>query len=196
MRSTLICLAAASCLLLACRTEPLSPPGGDDGGADDLLLTGLADLSTANACGRLTACQCLNTRGCLPISTACWCPFPDCGPGACACGGGAFLACVPATGCTPPGCRLVDSIAGPDLKGCYRCQKPADCAAARARLQTACQFSEAWIGGLVCDKRPDCVFQCLSAVNVCTDVGCDFCTTCDCAGTNNALARCYRKCTL
>ena len=57
------------------------------------------------------------------------------------------------------------------------------CEEARAAIKTNCHYSEDYLAGLTCTKNPSCVLGCMAKLlGACKDVGCGFCSTCDCAG--------------
>jgi hypothetical protein len=105
----------------------------------------------------------------------------------------------------PPPCRIacpmLDCVGGylpnPDPCTCPVCAPPPDagitCADARARVAALCPT----IGGPTFDEvctwsAPECVTQCLAEVSSCSDVGCTFCESCDCAG--DRFFTCYQQC--
>jgi hypothetical protein len=153
------------------------------------------DASPPSSCAGLSECDCYRAAGCEVRAEACWCPFPECDPnGACVCGGGKFIGCVPAGAMCPQiSCGLVGT-ASPDTRGCLQCDAPPDCNTARARLQTNCNFAAEYIAGLSCAKNPSCVAECLDALERCEDVTCDFCSTCDCGGQTTSFTQCYAAC--
>jgi hypothetical protein len=119
-------------------------------------------------CVDLDACSCMNANGCSLIAEACFCPFPQCGAGACVCGGGNFIGCAPV-----------------ELSTCDK---------AKARVAALCPtLKGATFDNLCSQKSSECITKCLNDVTACSDVFCTFCETCDCA-TDNFLG-CVGKCT-
>jgi hypothetical protein len=107
------------------------------------------------ACVGLDECACLASNSCAVVSDACYCPFPQCGAGACDCGGGKFIGCAPA---------------GLDT-----------CAAAKSRVASMCPtLKGATFDGLCQQTDTACVTKCLNDVTACGEVGCSFCEACDC----------------
>jgi hypothetical protein len=123
--------------------------------------------ATKLACVDLDECSCMAANGCGPIGETCYCPFPQCGSGACKCGGGKFIGCAP-----------VDLTA---------------CANAEARVGNLCpQLAGATFDNLCNQTDTACITKCLNDVTSCADVFCTFCEACDCA-TDNFLT-CVGKC--
>ena len=86
-------------------------------------------------------------------------------------------------------------MTGPDPAGCLTCAKPTTCDGALVQLKKTCGFGDAYLAGLTCAENPTCVLSCLGLVNVCGDVGCNFCETCDCAGGGSPqFLACYNAC--
>ena len=56
--------------------------------------------------------------------------------------------------------------------------------------------ADVYIGDLRCERRPECVLACLwKYLTRCEDVGCYYCSTCDCAGGGNPnLISCVASC--
>src|SRR5262249_14310049 len=108
------------------------------------------------------------TPGCKAISTACWCPFPQCDPSTtCACGGGSFIRCASTAMTT--------------------------CAAEVARVAALCPGLNATSLEAQCaSPSPACATECLAQVSACGDISCSLCGVCDCIG--DAYFRCYRQC--
>ena len=123
--------------------------------------------ATKLACVDLDECSCMAANNCRVLSDACYCPFPQCGSGACVCGGGKFLGCAPTNLAT--------------------------CADAKARVGTLCpRLSGATFDNLCSQTNTACTTKCSNDVASCGDVGCAFCEACDCA-TDNFLT-CIGKC--
>jgi hypothetical protein len=119
------------------------------------------------ACVNLDECSCVAASDCRIISDACYCPFPQCGSGACVCGGGKFIGCAPTN--------------------------LSSCADAKTRVGTMCpQLKGATFDNLCSQANTACITKCLNDVTSCGDVGCAFCEACDCA-TDNFLT-CVGKC--
>lgn len=212
MRLRLLALAAVATalgLVLACHNDGLSPgapldlgAGGADlatGGTADLIHGGAADLASGTTdgplpCAELTECECRNRVGCLPAAQKCHCPFPQCGPGACLCSGGAYFGCIQRAVCEDLSCSAADNLVGPDVRGCYHCAL-ASCQDGIRNLIRNCGFGPAYLGALGCDKKPDCIAACMRQLDSCNAVGCTFCTTCDCGGSwpfDQCVARCLK----
>ena len=154
--------------------------------------SGAAGEGGANdSCAGLDECGCFDRSDCRTLVTACHCPFPQCDDSsACDCGGGTFLGCEPSD-CPIPGCVSASEIVGPDPEGCFDCAPPTDCSAAKDTLETRCSVE---MGDLSCAGNAECVLACLAAVTSCDDVGCRFCSLCDCALGPNDLTECYQAC--
>lgn len=119
------------------------------------------------ACVGLDECACMASDSCSVVSDACYCPFPQCGSGACVCGGGKFLGCVPAGLNT--------------------------CAAAKARVASLCPTLKGpTFDGLCQQTDAACITKCLDDVTACSDVSCSFCEACDCV--SDPFARCVSTC--
>jgi hypothetical protein len=119
-------------------------------------------------CVGLDECTCGSSKGCAVIAESCYCPFPQCGSGgACVCGGGRFLGCVPSNLAT--------------------------CSAAKARVATLCpQLKGATFDSLCLQPGSACITKCLNDVTACGDISCSFCETCDCA--SDVFTQCRAKC--
>jgi len=185
----------ASLLVLACSADPLSSP---DLGGDASRTDALADVDGAGCIG-LGACDCWRRSECDVVSELCWCPFPECGTnGACGgCGGGKFLGCAPRSSGCPSGITCGPAAvgyAGPDGKGCYRCDYSDDCMTAFMRLKERCMLGDAIVGGFSCSKNAACVTQCVNDVKQCSDVGCGLCQVCGC-GAFGSFEKCFWACT-
>jgi hypothetical protein len=121
------------------------------------------------ACLGLDTCTCYSTQGCSVLTESCWCPAPECVAGACACGGGTALGCVPT--------------------------ELSSCAAAKARVASLCpNLSGPTFDGLCQAKNSACVTKCLNEVEACGDISCSMCEICDCAA--DAFMRCLGACRL
>jgi hypothetical protein len=107
-------------------------------------------------------------NGCGVLAESCYCPFPQCGSGACVCGGGRFIGCAPVSLST--------------------------CADAKARIADLCPSIEgATFDNLCAQTNTACITKCLNDVTSCSEVFCTFCDDCDCA-TDDFLI-CVGKCT-
>jgi Tfp pilus assembly protein PilX len=87
---------------------------------------------------------------------ACYCPFPQCGSGACICGGGKFIGCAPVALAT--------------------------CAAATARVAALCPELVGTRFDNFCTSTSDnsgCVTKCLNQVTACGDLVCSSALACD-----------------
>ena len=123
--------------------------------------------ATKLACVDMDECSCRATDNCRVLSSSCYCPFPQCGSGACVCGGGEFLGCAPTNLAT--------------------------CADAKTRVARLCpNLKGATFDNLCSQTNTACITWCLDDVTSCGDVGCAFCEGCDCA-TDNFLT-CVGKC--
>jgi hypothetical protein len=175
--------------------------------APDLARGPVADLgapspspspSPSSPCVARPKCLCTEDPACTVVAQPCWCGPEECGDGLCACGGGAYVGCAP-RGCPSVlDCPLAQLPTTPDADGCFRC-RPAPgstptCEAAKAQLAAACGFSAAYLGGLSCQSNSACVARCITDVKSCADVGCGFCTVCDCAELTSPLAECVNRC--
>ena len=188
----------------------LSPPADLSVPATDMPapsadLTAPADLAllpdlTAAPCTQLPTCACLARPDCTAISTPCFCG-DACDPmQVCLCSGGRFLGCAPqASHCDAQPCGVAYPAVGPDGNGCFSCG-PLTCASGLASLKANCGFPSGWIDGLTCTKNPDCIAACMAGLAhgpqgdlLCADVGCAFCSTCDCAG-NTPFSTCVAAC--
>ena len=203
VRLLILLAASASACLAACRSDALPTDSGDD--ADLSSATDGAvpardssvDLAVAAACIGLAECDCFAHRSCAPVTENCYCPTCDPNGGACLCGGGRYFGCAPAAShCPSVNCTTVQGAAGPDANGCFACAAPTGCDQALRNLKGNCHFSDNYVGDLQCGAHPDCVLGCLRKVlTKCEDVGCNYCTTCDCAGGGNqAFVRCVGAC--
>jgi len=159
-----------ACLALPC-AYPLCKPGETivtptcgcptcvpaDAGQVEVAREAGIDTSTLDCVG-LDACACLATSHCSSLSEACYCPYPACGAGGeCFCGGGQFIACVPA-GLTT-------------------------CDAAKARVSTLCPTLKGMTYDGLCQQTASvCITKCLNEVTACSDIACTACDTCGCAG--------------
>jgi hypothetical protein len=120
------------------------------------------------ACVGLDECTCASTSGCSVIAEPCYCQFPQCGSGACFCGGGRYIGCAPV-----------------DL---------ASCDSAKARVSALCpQLSGPTFDNLCAGTDTNCITKCLNDVTSCGDVSCSFCEGCDCA--TDPYLTCVGKCT-
>ncbi len=120
------------------------------------------------ACVGLDECTCSATAGCSLIAEPCYCPFPQCGSGACFCGGGRYIGCAPV-----------------DL---------ASCDSAKARVSALCpQLGGPTFDNLCAGTDSNCITKCLNDVTSCGDVSCSFCEGCDCA--TDPFLTCMGKCT-
>jgi len=124
--------------------------------------------SSPSPCSALDECACTTTNGCASLTEACYCPFPKCGEnGACICGGGKFVDCVPADLATCPDAKarvadLCPSLAGPALDDLCN---PADTL---------------------------CITKCLDEMDSCDDIVCSLCVDCDCA--LDSFSMCVAQC--
>jgi hypothetical protein len=120
------------------------------------------------SCVDLDECSCLEANGCSVLSAACWCPFPQCGSnGACVCGGGKFIGCVPLNYAT--------------------------CEEAKARVASLCPQMNGVTWDGLCDQADSaCIIKCLDQVDSCTDVHCTFCDTCGCF--TDRFGTCVEQC--
>jgi hypothetical protein len=111
--------------------------------------------TTKLACADLDECACRNANGCAPIVQLCYCPFPQCGNGACICGGGKFIGCAPVSLGT--------------------------CATARSRVAALCPELAGTGFDNLCASSSDggCITKCLNQVSSCGDILCSFGLTCD-----------------
>jgi hypothetical protein len=85
---------------------------------------------------------------------------------------------------------------GYDASGCLACESTTpDCKTALGRVQTACA-AQPFAGSLrsLCDQAPSCVAQCLAKFDSCSEIGCDFCEICDCAGPSTTFSKCVQDC--
>jgi hypothetical protein len=120
------------------------------------------------ACVDLDECTCQAQSGCGAVTESCYCPFPKCGSGACICGGGRFLGCVPSGLAT--------------------------CASARDRVAGLCPQLAGTSFDKLCDQADTrCTVKCLAEVGSCADIFCGFCTTCDCMA--DPYSACVANCT-
>jgi hypothetical protein len=120
------------------------------------------------ACVDLDECACGAANGCSIISEACYCPFPQCGSGACICGGGRFIGCAPVELST--------------------------CGNAKARVGALCPNIKSTVFDNLCSQTNSaCITKCLNEVTSCSDVSCAFCDYCDCA--TDRFLTCVGKCT-
>jgi hypothetical protein len=114
--------------------------------------------SSPSPCSALDECACADANGCAVLAEACYCPFPQCNPnGACICGGGKFVGCVPAG---------LDS-----------------CPDAKARVADLCPSLAGPVLDDLCDRTDDtlCITKCLDELDSCSDIFCSLCVDCDCA---------------
>jgi len=119
------------------------------------------------ACVGLDECTCAATAGCSVLAGACYCPFPQCGSGACFCGGGPYIGCSPV--------------------------ELASCDSAKARVATLCpDLKGATFDNLCAQSDADCITECLNEVTSCSDVFCAFCEGCDCA--TDRFSMCVGSC--
>lgn len=182
-------------LSIICCAACAAPPGSDEG-----------DMSRppedlASDCAALTECACRSRTGCQVIAEPCYCPFPQCGEGACICGGGRYLGCAPrSSACeSSVSCRPAGRIAGPDGRGCYACRYETDCDKAfRQMMETlkaapGCGISDQLVDGFSCRRNPECLTRCVNAVERCEDVGCGLCTACRCVSPGQ-FERCVNAC--
>lgn len=202
MRSLSICLFICSLVVTACTTQGPGSSGEDRDlratadlrGQDQSLEPedgsgGGEDLAAVSRCSALSACECLADRGCASITEPCFCPHPLCGPGACICGGGAFLGCAPAeSNCTSVvSCRPAGRMGAPDAKGCLECKYSSDCATAfkqmmdKLKATPGCGISDTLVEAFSCSRNPACVTKCVNDVSRCEDIGCGLCSRCGCA---------------
>ena len=140
-----------------CGCSTCAPP--PDAGADTGKL----------ACVGLDECTCADTPGCSVMAEACYCPFPQCGAGACFCGGGRYIGCAPV--------------------------ELASCDSAKARVFALCPTLAGPTFDGLCAPSDDtvCITECLNEVTSCTDLFCTFCEGCDCA--TDRFSSCVAGCT-
>ena len=195
------CLATAVALCLtACGTQGLAPPSGDDALPGDLGASDSAarpDLAAAPSCIGLDECSCWRRKDCQVVADSCWCPHDSCAPnGACACGGGKFLGCAPVASACPPivKCRPAGRPAGPDGKGCYRCDHAQACDLAFKRLKEGCRISDGLLSAFTCARDyPECLAACANKATRCDEIGCGLCAACGCAKFG-AFEKCVYDC--
>jgi hypothetical protein len=160
--------------------------------------TALPDL-TVLPCALLDGCDCLGRRDCTAIGTPCFAPVCQ-PPYVSICHGGRYLGCAPATSrCAERPCGVAYPAVGPDASGCFSCG-PLTCDSGLASLRANCNFPSGWLDGLACTRNPGCIATCMAGLAhggvsdlLCDDVGCAFCSTCDCAG-NTAFSTCVAAC--
>jgi hypothetical protein len=148
------------------------------------------------SCAGLDACACLQTPGCAPLATDCWCPTATCGgTQACACQGGLYLGCGPTGGgCRVSACPLLAAATPGDAPGaCSTCTAPADCASAVQRLGQVCPALVPETTQWICAGSDDvCATFCLGQVRNCDEAACFFCEDCSCG--SDTLASCLYEC--
>jgi hypothetical protein len=142
-------------------------PNADPCGCPSCALPDASTDSASNGCTGLDECACHATSNCTVLSPSCYCPFPQCGSGACVCGGGKFAGCAPANLAT--------------------------CANAKARVASLCpSLSTTALDNLCTQSDTTCATECLNEVSACSDISCSLCTACDCAG--DKYMACVSKC--
>jgi len=119
------------------------------------------------ACVDLDECRCRAANGCAFLAESCYCPYPQCGAGACVCGGGKFIGCVPVNLST--------------------------CDAAKARVAELCPSLHGPTFDKLCEQSSaTCITKCLGDVTSCDDVFCTFCEDCKC--TADPFSTCVASC--
>jgi hypothetical protein len=162
--------APIACLIPTCpgglMPNPRNPCGCPICAPADAGSDGAAD-STPLACVGLSECACQATSDCVPITEACYCSSPQCGPGSCKCGGGKYIGCAP-----------------PNL---------ASCAEAKARVASLCpQLNGSAFDDVCSQADTTCAIKCFDEVGSCGDVSCAFCIGCFCAP--DAFTLCMSNC--
>jgi hypothetical protein len=137
---------------------------------------GAPDGSTTGACATLGACECMAASDrCSAQVEACWCPS-ECDPNiACICGGGRFLGCA-------------------DKAVVASCTN--ELAAVEAKCTGQPGFVQ-YLGDICSSSNPSCVAGCLANLKntgSCTEIDCNFCPVCDCAGTTTPFVACLSAC--
>jgi hypothetical protein len=182
----------------ACNTTGL--PTNNPAPSPDLARAPEADLGQSSpvptSCNAREKCSCGLDSSCTVVVQPCWCGPDECGNGACVCGGGAYVGCAPAGCPSVLTCPLAQLPTTPDADGCYRCRPsaPTSCEAAKSHLAATCGFGNAYLAGLSCQSNTACITRCLNEVQRCEDVGCDWCTVCDCGRSDSPLSRCVHDC--
>jgi hypothetical protein len=165
----------------------------DDGASGDAIVaTDGRDAGTSvGVCQHLTACACLASDACLPVSTACWCP--TCDPSiSCVCGGGTYYGCQDKT-CPPASCGL-GAFRMRDATGCVACDSQPDCATALGRVQLVCGGADIDALTEICATDTPCVAACLANLGACAEVNCRTCQTCTCTAPTTPFSNCIDAC--
>ena len=118
-------------------------------------------------CVDLTECACSAASGCVLIAEECYCQYPQCGAGSCACSGGKLI------GCAPVGLGT--------------------CSAAQARVAGLCpELAGNDFDKLCTSANSGCVTKCLNQVGSCGDIYCSIFRTCSRA--TDLYATCMSEC--
>ena len=183
---------ALSALGLALWLVPLALLTSCDDAADDPapVVLGVARAeSDAGAvdpalCAGLDECTCVQTAGCVPLTTDCYCPPASCGASdSCSCSGGRYLGCnTRGNGCARSHCALFASPSVRDQRGCIACEDPSDCSSAVAQLPALCPGMSAADAQWICEGGDDpCASFCVASLRTCQAASCALTTgaTCD-----------------
>lgn len=189
-------------LLAACLGETGGPPISMELGGDtpDLRTAdgGPPDGGGPQGCIGVSECACFGQRAaCTLIAEPCHCPYPQCGGGLCACGGGKYLGCAPmASGCpSSVACRPAGRHTPQDAKGCVSCAYQETCEQAFAQMTETCSDKKGLLSAFSCARNPSCVTACINALARCEDIGCGLCAQCGC-GRVGAFEQCVFKCNM